>query len=206
MADRSAVARLAIRGGAVEHVDDQRVLAARHRQVDLGQQFGIEQCAVQRAVELLTPRRSHSASSELRLPGNIWRASRSVSITLPACSRNGGRPALEFHIEEAKVERRVVDDQFGVLHEVADLVGDLGELGLVGQEIEREPVHGDGVLMDVALGVDVEVQVAAGQAAVHQFHAADFDQAVACGVVEAGGFGIENDLSHGRDCKRRVRY
>jgi hypothetical protein len=30
-----------------------------------------------------------------------------------------------------------------------------------------------------------------------QFHAADFDNAVTVGGVEARGFGIENDFAHG---------
>jgi len=40
------------------------------------------------------------------------------------------------------------------------------------------------------------VQVVAGEPPVQQLDAADFDDAVARAGVQAGGFGIENDLAH----------
>jgi len=79
---------------------------------------------------------------------------------------------------------------------IADLSHDLRKPGLVGHELVGDAVHRHRARVDLTLGVDVEVQVAAGQAAVDHFHAADFDHAVAGGGVQAGGFGIENDLSH----------
>ena len=46
------------------------------------------------------------------------------------------------------------------------------------------------------LGIDVDVVMPAGELAIHQFDATDFDDPVAALPVEAGGFGIQNDLSH----------
>jgi hypothetical protein len=42
------------------------------------------------------------------------------------------------------------------------------------------------------------MEVIAGQTAVYQFHATDFNHAVAGACVQACGFSIEYDLSH--DC------
>ena len=67
------------------------VLPARHAQVDLGQQPGVEQRAVQVALLLSTSSRLHSASSELLLPGNSSRAISRLSVTRArACARRGG--------------------------------------------------------------------------------------------------------------------
>jgi hypothetical protein len=44
--------------------------------------------------------------------------------------------AGEFGVEEADIERGVVDDQLGAVDEIQELVNDVGELRLVGQELE----------------------------------------------------------------------
>jgi hypothetical protein len=41
------------------------------------------------------------------------------------------------------------------------------------------------------------VKIVAGQRAVEQLDAADFDDAVSGSWVQAGGFGIEDNLAHG---------
>ena len=76
-------------------------------------------------------------------------------------------------------------------------VGDRGELGLVAQELVADAVDLERVLVAVALGVQVEVLVVAGELAGDQLHAADFDDAVAGFGGQAGGFGVEDDLAHG---------
>ncbi|MNN47309.1 hypothetical protein D3C81_1617250 [compost metagenome] len=185
-------------GAAVHGVDHQRILAAGHCQVDLGQQFGIEQCAVQRAVRVADPQPIAKGVKGVALAGeHLPRFAQRIDHVADMLAEGRHAQQLEFHVEEAQVELRVVDDQFGICDEFADLVRDLGKAGLVGEELDRDAVDGDRAFVDVALRVDVEVQVAPRQAAVEQFHAADFDQAVAGGGIQAGGFGIENDLSHG---------
>ena len=48
----------------------------------------------------------------------------------------------------------------------------------------------------VALGVQVELQGAAGGNMIHQLDTADFHDAVTVAWLEAGGFGVEDDLTH----------
>jgi hypothetical protein len=119
----------------------------------------------------------------------------SVSVTSPTKLRSGGRPALEFLVEEADVEGRVVNDQLGAAQVLDDVVAQRGELRLVAQEVGRQAVHLERVFMALALGVEVDVQVVAGELAGEQLHAAELDDAVAVLGGEAGGFGIENDLA-----------
>jgi hypothetical protein len=45
------------------------------------------------------------------------------------------------------------------------------------------------------------VEVPPGQIPAEQFHAADFDDPVAIAPVQAGGFGVENNLPHMRFLK-----
>jgi hypothetical protein len=57
-------------------------------------------------------------------------------------------------------------------------------------------VYLDRPLIDLPAGIDVVMEVISRQPAVDQFHAPDLDDAVALGDLEAGGFRIQNDLSH----------
>ena len=54
-----------------------------------------------------------------------------------------GRPAdaAQLGVEKADVEGSVVDDDLGVAHELDQLVDDVGEERLVGEEFLREAVH-----------------------------------------------------------------
>ncbi len=90
----------------------------------------------------------------------------------------------------------VVDDQFAAADELQEFIDDVGELRLVGQEFQGDAVYRLGAGVDLAFRVDVFVQMAAGQPAVFHLDAGDFDDAVTRARVEAGGFGIEDDLSH----------
>src|SRR5690606_22495797 len=74
--------------------------------------------------------------------------------------------------------------------------GDLGEQRLAGQELEAQLVHRVSLLGHVALGIDIAVEQRARGHAVDQLDAGDLAEAVAGGRIEAGGFGIEDDLAH----------
>ncbi len=159
-----------------------------------------------------TPWRSHSASSELRLPGFCSRASSSESVTLPQWSANRPRPSrAELGVEELDVERRVVDDDLGVLHERQQVVDHLGELRLVLEEVARQSVHRECPFVAVALGIDVLVKAPVGDAAADDLDAADLDDAMAFPGLETRGLGVQHDLSHARSlsastrCSRRRR-
>ena len=106
--------------------------------------------------------------------------------------------ATEFRVEELDVERGVVDDHLGILHERQQVVDDLGELRLVLKEVAREAVHGERALVAVALGIDVLVKAVFRDAAADDLDAADLDDAVAFLGLETRGLGVQHDLSHVR--------
>ncbi|CAM2158074.1 hypothetical protein PT2222_40072 [Paraburkholderia tropica] len=180
------------------HVDHEAFLAARHRQIDFGEQFRVEQCAVQRAVrvadaEAVAQRIERIAFAREDLLGLHQRVDHLAAMLLERRLADHRK----LGIEKADVERRVVNDQFRAANEVENLVRDFGEFRLVGEEFGGQAVHRERAGVAVAFRVDVEVQVVAREPAVHELDAADFDDAVARAGVQAGGFGIENDLAHG---------
>ena len=136
--------RREVGGERVGDVDDERVLAARHADVDLGEQAGVEQRAVQLAAALSTSKRLHSASSEFDLPGKLLARHRQAVGDANAVVRERGRPIRPARRREADVEGGVVDDDLGAAHELDQLVDDVLEQRLVGEELVRQAVHGDG--------------------------------------------------------------
>ena len=68
--------------------------------------------------------------------------------------------------------------------------------GLSRRNSVGQAVHRDRALRHVALGIDVDVEGAAGRQVVHQLDAADLDQPVAAQRVEPGRLGVEDDLAH----------
>ena len=50
--------------------------------------------------------------------------------------------------------------------------------------------------VDIAIRIDVLVKVTMGEPTIDHFYARNFNDAVALTWIEAGGFGIKNDLAH----------
>ena len=68
--------------------------------------------------------------------------------------------------------------------------------GLALQVVPRHAVHFGRAEVDLALGVEVAVHVAAGRPPVDELERRELDDAVALLRVEAGGLGVEDDLAH----------
>lgn len=58
-----------------------------------------------------------------------------------------------------------MDDQLGAADEFEEIVGDLAEARLVLQVFVGDAVDGDRPFVDLAIGLQVDVEVATGQAA-----------------------------------------
>ncbi len=116
---------------------------------------------------------------------------RQRSAILPALAGQ----ARELGVEEGHVEGRVVDHQLGAIDELEQVVRNLGEARLVGEELVGDAVHFQRTGIDVAVGADVMVQPAAGAAPVLQLDAADLDDAMPEFRFEAGGLGVQDDLA-----------
>src|SRR5205814_2957224 len=76
-----------------------------------------------------------------------------------------------------------------------ELVGDVLEQRFVLEELGREAVHVDRVAVNVALGIEVAVELEAGGDAVDDLDAAELDQPVAFVGVEPRRLGVDDDLA-----------
>jgi hypothetical protein len=70
----------------------------------------------------------------------------------------------------------------------------------------REPrkvdaVHRQCACIDFALGIQEAMEFLAGGPAIENFHATDFDDAMAGARFKAGGFNVDDNLSHGDSLK-----
>ena len=111
----------------------------------------------------------------------------------------------ELRVEESKVERRVVDHPARAAREVDELAGDVRETGLVAQHFPGQPMHVGRAAVDLTFRVDVEMHAATGQPAVDHFHGGNLDDAVTQLGVEAGGFGVEDQVPHETGIRVRAR-
>src|SRR5450830_571632 len=187
------------------------VLAARHGQVDVGQQFGVQQRAVQLAVGVGDAVAVAQGVERVALAGvHFFRLHQGIDHAVHLLVDRWQVQALQFGVEEADIKRCVVDDQFGVGNIGAEFFDDFCKFGFVAEEFGGQSVDGQSALFRIALGIDVVMEVVPGQHAVVQLDRADLQDAVARAWVQAGGFSIENNLTHGRlirkSKKRRTQY
>jgi hypothetical protein len=89
-----------------------------------------------------------------------------------------------------------MDHQFRAAHVIEELGSDLGEGRLIGKELVSNAVHFQRAFFNGARRIHITMKMIAGQPAIDQFDTGYFDNAIAQAGVEAGGFGIENNLSH----------
>jgi len=111
----------------------------------------------------------------------------------------GGRrkvKALQLFVYESDVERCVVNDPLRASREFYELVGNIRKSRLVAQHLPRQPVDVGRTAVYIALGVDVEMHGAAGGTPIDDFDRRDFDDAVAKIGLEAGGFSVQDKLTH----------
>src|SRR5690606_32144669 len=99
-------------------------------------------------------------------------------------------------VQEADVESGVVDDEFRAIDESEELVHDLGEARLVGQEFQGQAGDFLRTLLERAVRVEVLVVGPPRGPPFDELHAADFHHPVATFPAQAGGFGIEDHLPH----------
>ena len=102
----------------------------------------------------------------------------------------------EFVIDKTHIEGRVVDDQLRVLDEREELLGHVLEAWFVGEVFVGDAVNRNRAFVDLAIRLQVDMEMPAGQTSPHQLHAADLDDAMAVGDRHAGGFGIQHDTTH----------
>ena len=146
---RPSAVRARRRGAEIHR---QRLLPARHREPDLGQQQRIEQRAVQAAVRVVDAEALAQRIEAVALAGEHLAGERQRVGQLPVGRRRGRVPGeRELDVEERDVERRVVDDPLGAAREIEELGGDVAEFRLALEVVPRLAVHFGRADVDLAL-------------------------------------------------------
>ena len=86
--------------------------------------------------------------------------------------------ALQFGIQKAEIETRIMSDEFRVSNELEKLVNDFGEFRLVFQKISRETMHAERGIGHIALGVQITMKGLACRNEIDQFDTANFNDAI----------------------------
>lgn len=87
-------------------------------------------------------------------------------------------------------------DQRGIFDEIEQVFDKVFEQGLVSQEGVAEAVDLFGNAGHRHLWIEVGMEGATRLASIDQLDAANFDDAVSLGGIEASGLGIEHDFAH----------
>src|SRR6266704_2728539 len=104
--------------------------------------------------------------------------------------------AVKLGVDEADIERGVVDHQRRVGDEFQELLDHMSEQRLAGEELAGKTMHRECFRRHVTLWIEMPVEGLARRHAIDDLDTADFNQPVAPQRVEARGFGIENDFAH----------
>src|SRR3990167_8834300 len=174
-------------------------LPAGHGQVDVSENLGVEQSAVQIATGVVDAIAFAQGIEVVALP---WVAltGHHQGVEDRAVLADIGAVVLldqgKFVVDKANVERRVVDDQLRALDEVEELIGDFLEARFVFDKVVGDAVHRNRAFVDFAIRLQVNVEMPPSQTPADQFNTADFDDPVTIGHRHTGGFGIEYDATH----------
>ncbi len=105
-------------------------------------------------------------------------------------------PQAELVVQKSDVERRVVDDQLGTPTIGEKILDNVAEARLVGKELLGDAMHLHGPCVDLAVRLQIAMEVAMGQTTLHQLDATNLDNAMALRGLQARGLGVEYDLTH----------
>jgi len=161
-------------------IDRQRLLPARHRQVNLRQQPCIEQRAVQRPLRVRDPEALAQCIEAVLLARKLLARQRERVDDLGADSRRRRQlQTPELVVEEGEVERRVVNDPPRAAGEIDEFPRNVAESRLFPQGLPGQAVHVGCSSVDFAFGVDVKVNAPARQTAIDDLDGRDLDNAMA---------------------------
>ena len=189
---RARYARFANRHRAAAHatrrvgVGDQAeadLPAAGQLDIDLREQLRVEQGAMLDPVAAVDAE-AHAQGVEAVLGAGMPGAGERQRVDHPAGADRGRPHYLEFVIEEAEIEGRIMRDQRQILDELEQILGRSAKQRLVRQEDVAQPVDCFGFGRHRPFGIEISVEVAAGFDPVENLDAADFDHPVAAGRVE----------------------
>ena len=115
----------------------ERDLAARHREIDVGQDLRVEQRPVQIAARVIDLVAATERVETIALPGmSLTRQRQGIDNGAQILNtRSIWAPLTELMIQESNVESGVVDDQLRTAEIRDELLSDVSEARLVGEKV-----------------------------------------------------------------------
>lgn len=163
--------------------------------IDLGEQLGIEQRTMLRAVAAIYAIAS-AERIERKLRTRMADLGERNGIDHPRQADTFKPAKRQFSIEKTEVETRVVRDQRAVGDEFEQLGSPFGKSWLVSQKGIRKSMHGFRFRGHRSFGIEIGVESASRRHAVHHFDATYLHHPVSARGIQAGRLGVENDLTH----------
>ena len=175
-------------------------LTAGHGEIDIGQDLGVEQGAVQIAMRVVDGVAFAERVQAVALAGmeSARHHERIRHLAQIDDLRRARSPASEFMLEKAQIEWRIVDDELGAFDIAQKGIGDFGKTRLVGEKGVGDAMHRRRTGIDLAIRLDVLMKVIAREPTVDQLDTADLDDPMPLLGIETRGFGIQDDLTHSR--------
>ena len=96
---------------------------------------------------------------------------------------------------DRRIPHRYFEPTARAIDEGEEIVGDVAERRLVGEEVAGDSVYRKCTVVDFTLRIQIAVKVAAGQFAVDELDRADLDDPMAVLGLEPSRFGVEDDLT-----------
>src|SRR5690606_16090053 len=172
-------------------------LATGHGQIDIGQDFRVQQGAVQFPVAIVYPQAATEFVQTDPGPG-ILLARQCEGI------QNGAvvfhTPVLateqfEFVVDKANVESGVMDHQFRAGNKLHKLIDNLRKYGLVCQEFVTDPVIRSRAIIYCEVWRVILRVISLGVSAIDDFHTAEFDDAAPFAAFPPGRSRIQYYLT-----------
>ena len=114
----------------------------------------------------------------------------------PVLDGPGQAANRQLGIQKAEVEPGIMRHQGRIGDELQQFRRPLGKQRLVGQKALGKPVHRLGGGGHRALGIEISVESATSLNPVDHLDAANLHQPIPALRIEAGGFGVEDNLTH----------
>ena len=164
--------------------------------IDFGQKLGVEQRAVFGAPRIV----DRIARTQIVEPiggARMLTACKQERVNDAFATHCAAPGPLKFGIEKAEIEHRIVRDQRRIVTEKGDqLVHFVGKQRLVLEKVDRQPVNLERLLRHVTFRIEIIMERLAGREPIDELDATDFNHPIALERIEAGSFGIENNLAH----------
>jgi len=113
-----------------------------------------------------------------------------------ALGTSSGFESAQFRVQEPEIEAGVVDNERRVAQKLEQRIDHGTERRFVRKKFIGKTVHALRLKRNVPFGIDIGLKALAARQVIEKFDAADLDDAMSVGGIEAGRFRIQHHFTH----------